>query len=203
MQKIENHEQMREFVEKEKKRLEVRQNKIKELISNNKYITWLDKFTNKYSTFRDDDFLYDKDNLSKEDLENVDNLNLLFNGIENYAKDNFIYPYADSDFVNYYRIMYNNFGYEIGVITGQGTLFFCEKTNYIDDSFIDFNDIILNKKQKNTDLINKRLAELSSIITYFYEQNVPLFAIKSTVTDTLWQIEENSIKSTKKLLKKI
>lgn len=199
MQKFENHEQMKEYVEKERKRLEERKKIKKEIVSNDNYINWLESFTNKYYKFRDDDFIYNKHDLTDDDLENVNNLSLLYSGINDYATGNYIYPFADSDFVYYYKIKYNNIGYEIGVITGRENLYFCEKNTNIDDSFIDFNDIILNTKSERTEYIEKRLLQLSNIIKYFYEEKIPLNAIKSTINDTISNIENTSYNKIKTL----
>lgn len=192
MQKFENHEQMREYVQKERQRLDERKNKIKEIISNNNYINWLQKFTLTYPKFRNDDFINNKDKLEESDLKNIDNVSLLYYGIKDYANSNYIYPFIDSDFVKYYRIKYNNIGYEIGMIIGQETLFFCERVDNIDNTFIDFNNIILNKKEENTKFIEERLNELSNTITCLHEQNIPLDIIKSIIDDNIFNIEEKS-----------
>ena len=51
MQKIESREKMREYIEKERQRLEARKNKMHEIISNDRYIKWLEEFTKIYSKF--------------------------------------------------------------------------------------------------------------------------------------------------------
>ena len=155
-------------------------------MSNNEYISWLEKFTEKYSRFSDDSFSVKDKKITSTDLENSQNLSLLYEGIHNYAKENYIYAKQSYDFDNYYLIKYNNIGYKIGVMTGQGTYFFCERINEVTDEYIDFNDILLNKKQENTDYYNRRLLQLSSIISYYYEQGIPLKAIEKTIDDTLW-----------------
>lgn len=198
MQKFQNHEQMKEYVEKERKRLEERKNKVKEIVSNTDYINWLQKFTLIYPNFRSNDF-FNNNKISDSDKENVNNLMLLFEAIYNYSHDNYIYALKESDFTEYYRVKYNNVGYEFGIITDQKTLFFCKRVNQIDDTFIDFNDILLGKKQKNTEYIEKRLIELSNIISYFYEQDIPLKAIKTTINDTLFDIEEKNKQKVKLL----
>lgn len=202
MQKIESREKMHAYAEEVKKKLLLRKNKMQEIISSNEYILWLEKFTEKYSGFSDDSFSDKDKKITSIDLENSRNLSLLYEGISNYAKENYVYAKSDLKFGDYYVIKYNNIGYKIGAMSGQGTFFFCERTNEITDDFIDFNDIILNKKQKNTDYYNKRLLQLSSIISYYYEQGVPLQAIEKTIDDTLWQIKDNQDKSSKKILKK-
>ena len=61
--------------------------------------------------------------ISKEDLEQVDKMHLLYRAIANYASTNFIYP-LDCDFGNFYRIKLENIDFEIGMLEGQGTLLF-------------------------------------------------------------------------------
>ncbi|MBQ8891627.1 MAG: hypothetical protein IJ068_02050 [Bacilli bacterium] len=204
MQKIESREKLHELVEKDKKRLEARKNKIHEIVSNDVYIKWLERFTNKYDKFQDDEFFYDKKHLSDEDLDNVNNLSLFFDAINHYASLNYIYPKKEFDFTHYYQIKYNGIGYEIGVITGQGTVSFCERTYNITDEFIDFNDIMINKPQEKTEYFNKRLIELSSIIGYYYEQGIPMHAIEQTINNTLSDIKNSIVKEEdyKKLVKK-
>ena len=202
MQKIETREQMREIIEKERKRLEERKNIMHEIVSNNKYIKWLEEFTKKYPKFYNNDFFYEEsDKVTKVDLENIDYLGLLFEGINDYAKKNYIYRVNESDYIDYYDIKYNNIGYRIGVLTGQGTIVYCEREIVVDNA-IDFNDIILNKKQKNTDYYNKRLLELSNIISYYYEQGIPLVAIEKTIDSTLWNIKDNLVNKERKHLTK-
>jgi len=199
MQKIESREKMREFIEKEKQRLEARKNKMHEIVSNDSYIKWLEEFTRRYPKFS----TYDLDlaKLNKVDIENIDYLCLLYEGINDYAKNNYIYLVKDIDYREYYRIKYNGIGYIIGILSNYGNIIFCEKT-IITDDFIDFNDIILNKKQKNTEYYNKRLLELSNIISYYYEQGIPLRAIEKTIENTLWDIKDNQEKIERKQLTK-
>ena len=194
MQKVESRQKMLELVEKERKRLEKRKQKIHEIITSNGYILWLEKFTQKYTQFRDEDFLYNiykNKDITKEDLENMDYLGLLFEGIYEYAENNYIFPISDSNYTSFYKIKYNNIGYEIGSISGQITQFYCKRVNGNIDNFIDFNDIILNKKQPNTDYFNKRLLQLSNIIHYYYEQGIPLNSIDKVMNEAIWNIRDN------------
>ena len=118
----------------------------KELISNEDYISWLEKFTIEHPYFDDEYWQYFPEEITDNDLKNVQNLNLFFQAIEHYAQKNYIFPNTDnSEF--FYSIKHNKIGYEIGLIPGQGTVFFCQKTK-ARKSFIDFKNI-LNKKQKN------------------------------------------------------
>ena len=137
----------------------------------------------------------------KEDNEKVSKLHLLYEGIELYAKKNYIYP-TKCDFGDYYNIKLDNIGYEIGMLVGQGTLFLCNRTLVNKDlEYIDFNDIITNKKKDGVDMITQQLNNLSNKILELYKKGVPLTAIKETLDNTLTVIGEetkNPIKTLKR-----
>ena len=110
-------------------------NKQKEIQSNPKYINWLEKFTERYPRFTDDDILYEKKFKSAEDIDGVNNLSLLYNVIEEYAQKNYIYLEKNSDFYGSYKIKYNGIGYEIGCMVGQGTLFYCGRLSNPNETY--------------------------------------------------------------------
>lgn len=178
-----------EYAKNEIEKSKIRDFEQKVMLSNNNYINWLKDFTEKYPKFRDDDFLYNNKKINKQDLDNINNLILLFKAIDNYAKDNYIYPINEEVFVDYYKIQYEGIGYEIGLICGQGTYCFCERVDNPDNSYINFDDIMLNKPQINTQLIKNKLKELSDIILYYYKQGVPYLALKETIENILWDIK--------------
>ena len=78
MKNIDNHEKMKEYVKLEQRKLEERKYQIKQLMSNYKYITWLENFTKIYPKIREDDFLYPKLKLDSKDIELGKKLNLLY-----------------------------------------------------------------------------------------------------------------------------
>lgn len=61
--------------------------------------------------------------------------------------------------------------------------------------FIDFNDILNNKKQIYVDEINNGLNNLSEMIMLLHNSGVPLEAIVSTVNKTIKNIDEDKSKS--------
>ena len=189
MLKVENRDKMREYVLEFKKKEEIRKRKMNEISSSSNYLDWLNQFTIKYPSFSDDTWFYKEKKISKENLENVNDLSLLFEIIREYAINNYIYPIKDYNGSSYYNVKYKDVGYQIGVSTSQGTYFFCTKTNNIDDTFIDFNDIIMNKHQAKAELIKNKLDELSTIITYYYEHGIPFEALKLEIDNTLDNIE--------------
>lgn len=189
MKKNDNISKMRQYLEIEKQKTELRKKKIKEIVLNNNYIEWLVDFSKKYPQFRDSDSVNNR-NISERDLENIKDLYFLYECISQYASNNYIYPSIDSDFVEYYKIQYNNIGFEVGIMTGQGIICFYERVNDVTNEFIDFNDIILNKKQANTIYFDSKLNELHDKIIFCYNQGIPFQAIKKITDDSLWEIED-------------
>ena len=179
--------------------LKVSEVKRKEMFSNTNYLKWLESFTIEHQSFTDDTWLYYPERISKEDNEKVANLHLLYEGIDLYAKKNYIYP-TECEFGGYYRIKLDNIGYEIGMLVGQGTLFFCNRTPINKDlEYIDFNDIIGNKKKDNVDIITEQLEDLSNRVLELYKKGVPLDALIDTLDNTLTGIKKEEKNLTKSL----
>ena len=97
----EGQERIKKWAEKYLAKENARNIKMQEMLSNTDYIKWLDKFTIEYSSFSDNDWLYFPEKISKEDLEKVNNLHLMYRGIEKYASENYICP-TDCNFGNFY-----------------------------------------------------------------------------------------------------
>ena len=129
-----------------------------ELTINNKYITWLDKFTQEHPSFSDEDWLYHPDEISEQDLKNVEILPYMYGVIMEYAEKHNIEA-NPCCFGNYYNIKYNNIGYEIGVMHGQGAINFCKRVSLDEeineDRFIDFEDIINEQNKISSEILNK------------------------------------------------
>ena len=145
-----------DYVEKTKLKIK----KTNEMMSNTEYFEWLDRFTINIKEFASDDWLYNQDEISDYDKEKVKDLGMFYFGIKDYAIENSIIP-TDCEFGNYYNIKLNELGFEIGIILGQGTIFFCKRVQLDDNNkFINLNNVIdfyrkekpkqLTKKYKNT-----------------------------------------------------
>ena len=179
--------------------LKVSEAKRKEMFSNTEYLKWLECFTIEHQDFSDDDWLYFPEKISQEDNQKVKNLHLFYEGIELYGKKNYIYP-TECDFGGYYNIKFDNIGYEIGMLVGQGTLFFCKRTPLNKDlEYIDFKDIMNDKKKDGVDVITKQLNDLSNKILELHKKGIPLTAIIETLDTTLTEIKEETKKQTKTL----
>ena len=183
---------IQDFVNKQK----MQQEEINEMLSNDKYINWLIKFTENINSFSDYTWLYNKEILNESDLNNISKLNLLYEGINTYAENNYIYPIVDK-YESFYRIKYQNYGFEISVIYGQETIHSARKVPIDEnDYFIDFNDILNNKQQNNVNEINKVLYNLAEMIINAYSKGVPIDAIKSTIdkviNEIIWKEKDKS-----------
>ena len=155
-------------------------------------------------TFFDDDWSYSPLEIKDNDKKNVDNLYLFYEGIEDYAAKNYIYP-AILNYGSFYKIRLYNLGFEVGMISGQGTSFFCKKVIVNDENiedFIDFNDIMTNKKQENVDVITDELSRVRNSIMLAYEKGIPAPAIIDTLEDTTKEIVSKG-NNVKKRIRKI
>lgn len=124
------------------------------LIKDYEYINWLISFTLDNGTFWDDDYKYKEETLSDIDKENVSKLGIFYDAINDYADQNIIYPFP-CGFGNFYQITYNNVGFEIGILAGQGIAFFCNRTA-TNPNFIDFNDIVKYGKKENKNIRTRK-----------------------------------------------
>ena len=188
-------EDIKEYVNKNKdkwlKEKEEKKFKLESLFSSYDYMNWLNKFTASNKGFSLEDFLYFPEKISKEDLDKVNNLGLFFEGIMEYADNNYIYP-SIYEYQSFYGIKdsVNEVYYKIGVIEGQGGSFFCDRVEPTSElDFIDFNDIMNNKVGENVEEIENGLDNMSSLVISLYEKGVPIEAIKEALDKTISEIE--------------
>lgn len=197
----EGKEKLKKWADEYRARLDERNLKIQEMFANSEYIDWLSRFTLENQNFSDDMWLYFPEKISKEDGSRVDDLCLMYEGIDKYASENYIFPYH-CDFGNFYKIKFNDVGFEIGTLSGQGTIFFCSRVSIEDEKeFIDFNDIINNKKSDNVTTIENSLNELSEHVISLSNNGVPLEAITNTLNSTLSKLHLEKEVSKVKVLK--
>ncbi len=178
------------YIEEQKRKAE----ETKKILSNTDYIKWLKEFTQDKERFFDDQWLYNPEEISDFDRENVGKLSLIYEGINKYAKENYIYP-TYRDIGNFYKIKLDEFYFEIGILSGQGVVFCFNKVSCeTDEEFIDFSDIMNNKKQENVDQINYELDFLANTIITTHNNGVPLDAIASTFDSTIKSLKEDEFK---------
>lgn len=162
-----------------------RRERAKSIVADSEYMLWLEKFTGDHPSFSDDNWLYNPEGISAEDLAKVEELSLFLEGIEEYFSANFYPTYKDED-GNHVLIKFNNVGYNIGIIHGQGSFAYCERATILPEAlFIDFNDVMNNKKRENFDFITGKFAELTHLIEYMLFNNIPAEHISSAVKKTI------------------
>lgn len=153
------------YIEKEKK-LKKRKEKI---LESDEYINWLEKYTEKRNKITSDE----------SNDENIESLEALYLVIEDYAEENYIFPYKTT-FGNYYTFKHNDKKYNIGYMSGQEVFFYCERTE--EENKIDFKDVLEGKKQPSAELIKLKLNKLNLLINElsltFPEENLVREVIK-------------------------
>lgn len=180
-------------------RLKRDQEKQQTIMSNPEYITWLESFTSKYPSFSDETWLYCPDELSKQDREQIANLQFLYSGIEEYAKKHNIERNVCC-FGGFYNIKYHHVGYEIGQLCGQGTIDFCKRVSLEeevnDDKYIDFEDIIQSqsKHPNTTSNQNKTSSNSKNETVLFYRQGKKYYYKYHGQTSELNSITINKLK---------
>jgi len=163
-----------------------------EITQSDDYINWLENFTLKNKEFTDDDWLYFPERISEEDKEQVSKLYNFYEAIQEYANKNYIHGTPD-EFGNHYSIKYNNIGYKIGIMIGQGTILWVQRqriTKKNSDSFIDFKLIQENVMTDESEMIRSKLESLDNLISDIANENVPIEAIAKTAKNRLQLLKE-------------
>ncbi|MEE3342582.1 MAG: hypothetical protein VZS44_00645 [Bacilli bacterium] len=176
--------------------------KTRQMMSNTNYIEWLYKYTEDKESFSDIDLLYIK--INSNNKENAEALNLFYNGIKEYAEQNYIYP-MPCNYGHYYKVKLDNhdYGFAIGIQIGQGSLYFCNRIPVNKDKdFISFNDIMNNKKQPNVDHINRSLNSFARTIIDLDKKGIPIEAINDTYNKTINDLTSNNTNIKKRVKKK-
>lgn len=131
---------------KEKVQLSIIQ--MEQMLSDNDYADWLERFTNRKESFNSNDVAYCNEESSKTDKENIGNLELLFSGINRYCRGKGICPQLEPT-GSYYLMQYNYIGYQIGYRANPYIgIYYCNRVKeHVDETYIDFNDIKLFVKE--------------------------------------------------------
>ncbi len=131
------------------KKKEEKDKKIINLCSNDDYLIWLKRFTLVHTDFRSDDQSLHTYKVSNQDRENIDRLELLYEGIEDYAEKTGIFPRLTS-YGNYYPLYYKRASYYIERrITNIKTAYGCTRvSNQRLVEPIDFSDLKKYNQQK-------------------------------------------------------
>lgn len=159
--------------------------KSRDLVSNEDYISWLSKFMEDYPVFTSSDWIDVMELLGSEDRSGVMDLHLFYKGISLYAKENYIYPESSEGF-EYYSIKYKDFGYRIAEFGDMRKYWACERISLDEEEdFIDFYDIMANKENPQKKDNDERLKILEDLIVSIIGEGTPLEAIEEQTIYTL------------------
>lgn len=164
--------------------------KILLLMSNIDYIHWIDNYIEVNKGFSEDDLICFSSYLSIGDKEHIGLLPLFYRGISNYAGNHYTYA-KFNEFGEYYNLKYENIGLEVGILEGENLSHYCNKIEIKeDDSFIDFQDILLENTQERVDQITESLNGIAESIIEAYENGIPLRSIENTVISSIKNVKE-------------
>lgn len=155
----------------------------KTIIDSDEYINWLEKYTLKHPKFAHDDFIFSIKSKDEDTQDKIYNIKFLYQAIEKYADNNYIMA-TKTNCGQYYSIVHNNVGYNIGVMIGEETLYYCARTEK-NNNYINFKDIQSSKTISSAELINKKMEEINNIIDIMLENNIP--------SETISQVTEKTI----------
>lgn len=132
--------------------------------------------------------------------DDSDKIEYLYRAVDYYVNNNYIY-FDDGELDNCYYIKYNNRFYEIGIFAGQGIYFYVKLVNKEVNNYIDFIDIVNNKRKDKANDIDNKMAKIKYLIDTLNGIGVPVPVIKSKIEDYLSQID-NRVDTKVKILKK-
>lgn len=162
-----------------------RENTKKEMLLNDSYIKWLEKFTKEYPNFDDNSWIYCPEEISEEDYNEVRKLGLFFDIVNDYATKNYIYS-ESCDFGKYYALKYNDVILELYVVAGQGVVFGCDRLLETEESLasiIEYEDLKANKENDRTKFIKGVIDDLSIKLSELIRLGVPIETIESCIND--------------------
>ena len=154
------------------------------------YIKWLEKFTEKNGGFDTLSLTYNADKYNYRDRENMEDLEILYEVISEFAEKNYFVP-VDTELGNFYSIRHNDNGFYIGADWGQGTSFYCTRLDEVEEGALDYDDIVHNDKLPETMMKDQRLEELSLMIDRLYnEDNIPIKVIEGKTSEAFQKIKK-------------
>lgn len=119
-----------------------RNQKKKALIANYDYISWLENFSLSHDCFSDDSWMYTPSEISKEDLKNVQILDLFFNALSEYCHRYYINIAWNEDCEEErINLEYNGVAYQFGLVVGQGAYVYVKRKTPVGNE-INFSDVV-------------------------------------------------------------
>lgn len=153
----------------------------KELFSNYDYILWLEKFTLLYERFTDDSWLYKPEELSEVDIKNVGKIALFFEALSDYCHKYYINVASNEMFESEcINIKHNGIGYQIGLVTGQGSCVYVER-KVPEDGTIEFSDVLNDTMPEDFEAKKALIKKFEQIVTEMKAKCIPISIILEIV----------------------
>lgn len=150
------------------------------ILQNDDYMKWLEKFTNRYPSFYEYDWVLT--GCTEEDKKNIKNIGFLYEVVEEYAEANYFYPkFIDQEVC--YQIKYNGVGYKLG-FTKINSKFYCEKIESMKMA-IDFRYIQRNIKHSHAYFIESELYHIANSINRLMKLGMESENIKEELEATV------------------
>lgn len=168
--------------------------------SSKEYVNWLKKFTEENPSFSDDYYEIVSGEYSDTDKINMQNLSLLFEVIDEYAKKNYMST-RKNEYSESYNFTSDDINYNIGFFWGQGSSFFCQRIDDIETKdFIDFDDIIKGSYTNDFEKNKNKVEKMKNGVMELYQNGVPLEIIKSEFENTIKNLKSRKQNTLKKKL---
>lgn len=142
------------------------------------YINWLIEFSKKHYNFCNNSILYNMENLSKDDKNNIDLLSNFFEVIEEFALEKSYCSYKNNVGGYFYLISYKYDLIEIGNVNFDSDLLYVNRIVGISDLHcmpIPFESLVNGKN--NVDYIQKDL-EIKTTMKKYLKEGVPFETLK-------------------------
>ena len=145
----------------------------KELISNCDYMMWLEKFTLLYSSFADNTWLYKPDEISENEKEKVEKLELFFEGLSEYCHKYYINISCNERFEEErINIKHDGIGYQLGLVIGQGGYVYVERKEP-DENAIEFSDVLNDVVPADFESKKALLMQFEQLVSEIKAKDIP------------------------------
>lgn len=162
----------------------------KRIISDNSYIEWLYSFLLRNGSFTNAESVNSAGEISEVDRNNIKCLDVLFECVDEYVKDNLIDMCYSND-CSFYRISYKDICFALGFYLTENRYYFCKKVDFDRQyNYIRFDDV-LDRQCEITDDVRKLAEVFSMVIENAHRNGIPCWFIREVVNDTLDHIDDN------------
>lgn len=158
--------------------------KINRILNDEEYINWLANFTLDVPKFYCDSW-----GCSNQVIHNIQDISILYEIIQNFANENYIEPTLTAC-GNYYSLKHNNAGYNIGVMKGPETIYYCTRVKNA-ENYIYFKDIQNNTKTSTALIVDTKTEELTKLINDMVESNISDQVILEVTKKSLQKVLKN------------